>query len=78
MSCPHGERFGYCTTCDQEDEILSLKHRVTELEEALRWYVENDDTSVGQSGNEFYEEGLFKAQDLLGIPRSRPEDIDGD
>ena len=29
-----------------------------ELLAALKWYVENDDTNIGQEGNEFWEEGL--------------------
>ena len=33
-----------------------------ELLEALQWYVQNDDTNVGQEGNEFYEAGLSRAE----------------
>jgi hypothetical protein len=33
-----------------------------ELLEALKWYVENDDTNIGMEGNEFWEEGLERGK----------------
>jgi hypothetical protein len=33
-----------------------------DLIEALRWYVENDDTIIGMEGNEFWEEGLERGK----------------
>lgn len=33
-----------------------------ELLEALRWYIENDDTNIGMEGNEFWEEGLERGK----------------
>ena len=29
-----------------------------EMLEALKWFVENDDTNIGQEGNEYWEDGL--------------------
>jgi hypothetical protein len=36
-----------------------------ELLDALRWYVENDDTNVQQDGNEFYTAGLRRAEAII-------------
>ena len=39
--------------------------RAERLAEALRWYVENDDTNDGQEGNEFWLAGRDRARALL-------------
>lgn len=36
-----------------------------EIIECLRWYVENDDTNLGQEGNEFWEDGYNRAAEVL-------------
>lgn len=41
---------------------LRIAAAAPELLEALQWYVQNDDTNVGQEGNEFYEAGLSRAE----------------
>jgi hypothetical protein len=33
-----------------------------DLLEALKWYVENDEVSIGMEGNEFWEEGLERGK----------------
>lgn len=38
---------------------------VRELVEALKWYIENDDTNIGQEGNEPFEAGLNRAKAAL-------------
>lgn len=53
----------------QEDvfaEVIAHRYNYHEkLVECLKWYVENDDTNIGQEGNEFWEDGLNKANALL-------------
>ena len=39
--------------------------RAERLAEALRWYVDNDDTNDGQAGNEFWITGRERARALL-------------
>lgn len=40
--------------------------RVAEqMHECLKWYVANDDTNIGQPGNEPWEAGLREAQAVL-------------
>lgn len=36
-----------------------------EIISCLEWYVENDDTNIGQEGNEFWEQGLYRALKAL-------------
>jgi hypothetical protein len=43
-------------------ELRRLHEVNVELLAALTWYVENDDCSIGQDGNEFWEDGLNKAK----------------
>jgi hypothetical protein len=45
--------------------LWALDEQRDELYAALRWYVENDDTNVGQEGNEFWEAGKKQAQAVL-------------
>lgn len=42
--------------------VRQLAEQRAELLEALQWYVENDDTNIGQQGNEFWELGLDRAR----------------
>lgn len=37
------------------------------LLEALQWYVENDDTNIGQPGNEFWELGLERGRAAIAL-----------
>lgn len=46
-------------------EIEELRRANTRLLDMLKWYVEEDDVIVGQEGNEYWEEGFFKAQTLI-------------
>lgn len=49
------------------DELVQLPPQefLRKLGEALRWYVENDDTNLGQEGNEFWELGYYKGKALV-------------
>lgn len=48
---------------------LSLKAdaRIEELEEMLRWYVEEDEINEGDPENEYWVEGKHKAMKILGM-----------
>ena len=51
-----------------KQKALEQKHRsdcYDDLLEALKWYVENDDTNIGQEGNEFWENGLSNAKSAI-------------
>lgn len=57
-----------------EAEIVKAKQAratVEAMAEALQWYVENDDTNIGQEGNERYEAGLRRAESILATFHSR-------
>lgn len=45
--------------------VRKLTEERAELLEALRWYVDNDDTNIGQEGNEFWELGLDRARTAI-------------
>ena len=45
--------------------IQQLSDRAERLAEALRWYVENDDTNEGQEGNEYWLAGRDRAIAVL-------------
>jgi hypothetical protein len=49
------------------DELarLSPPEFMHKLGEALRWYVVNDDTNLGQDSNEFWELGYYKGKALI-------------
>lgn len=44
-----------------------LQERIKQLEQALAWYVKEDDTSEGMPGNEYWVEGKHRAMKLLGM-----------
>lgn len=48
---------------------LSLKAdaRIEELEEMLRWYIEEDEINESDPENEYWVEGKHKAMKLLGM-----------
>lgn len=52
-------RYG---SADEDAANAKLIAAAPDLLEALRWYVENDDTNVQQDGNEFYTAGLRRAE----------------
>ena len=51
----------------READLDALLAKLGELESCLRWYVEEDDTNMGQAGNEFWIEGKLRAQRALGM-----------
>lgn len=46
---------------------LKADARIEELEEMLRWYVEEDEINEGDPENEYWVEGKHKAIKLLGM-----------
>ena len=46
-----------------------------EIINALKWYIENDDTNIGQAGNGFWEAGKLKA--IKALIAINPE-LEGD
>lgn len=45
--------------------MWELENQISSLYSALKWYVENDDTNIGQEGNGFWEEGKKRAEAIL-------------
>lgn len=64
-------KVGESTTATNREANARLIAAAPELLEALEWYVRNDDTNVGQEGNEFYEEGLNRG--LAAIAKATGE-----
>ena len=50
-----------------------LERAAPDLLEALKWFVENDDTNIGQEGNEFWEDGLNRG--IAAIAKATGEPI---
>jgi len=50
-----------------EDDLNFILAKIEELESCLRWYVEEDDTNMTQSGNEHWIEGKHRAMRALGM-----------
>ena len=46
----------HMSTCESHDQEIAAT--VCKARDALQWFVDNDDTNIGQPGNEFWEEGL--------------------
>lgn len=44
---------------------VGVESDVEALVEALEWYIENDDVCIGQEGNEFYEDGYYRAKTAI-------------
>jgi hypothetical protein len=44
---------------DKARAALATEH------EALKWFIENDDTNIGQPGNEYWEDGLNQGIEAL-------------
>jgi hypothetical protein len=63
---PDGEQIKICgvtlTSSAEAKANSRLISAVHDLLEALKWYVENDDTNIGMEGNEFWEEGLERGK----------------
>lgn len=49
----------------EEEANARLIASAPELLACLRWYVENDDTNIGEEGNEFWEDGLNIARHVI-------------
>lgn len=49
------------------NEVKALQARIKELEEMLRWYVEEDEINEFDPENEYWVEGKHKAMNLLGM-----------
>ena len=52
---------------DAAELALKAEARIEELEEMLRWYVEEDEINEGDPENEYWVEGKHKAMKLLGM-----------
>ena len=50
-----------------EADLDGLLAKLGELESCLKWYVEEDDTNMGQECNNFWIEGKLRAQRALGM-----------
>jgi hypothetical protein len=45
----------------------AMLNRIDDLEEMLRWYVEEDEINEGDPENQYWIDGKHKAMKLLGI-----------
>lgn len=49
------------------EQSVSQQKRITELEEMLKWYVEEDEIHEGDPDNQYWIDGKHKAMKLLGM-----------
>jgi hypothetical protein len=68
----HAERLAYKTGHRDARHVaaeLSLKAeaRIEELEEMLKWYIEEDEIHEGDPDNQYWIDGKHKAMKLLGM-----------
>lgn len=55
-----------CEQCDWEKEDPQYI-RIKELEEMLKWYIEEDEIHEGDPENQYWIDGKHKAMKLLGM-----------
>lgn len=52
---------------------MNIEDRVKELEEALKWYIEEDEINEGDPENLYWTEGKYRAMLLLGMTVEYPD-----
>lgn len=50
-----------------------LENRIKELEESLRWYIDEDEINEGDPSNEYWVAGKYTAMELLGMEIEYPD-----
>jgi hypothetical protein len=51
---------------------MNLEDRIKELEEALRWYIDEDEINEHDPDNEYWVAGKYAAMELLGMEVDYP------